>query len=124
MGLLRSQLVKGPAAPLHVHTLEDEAWIVENGEIEYEFTTAAVDGDVDRDTVEAVVVGPADFVFVPRGYAHAMTVLSETAVVWTMVVPGGLEDFLLDRDEADPAKRTGAGVDLEGFGITIYPASE
>lgn len=120
LGLLHSRLEAGPAAPLHVHTLEDEAWIVEDGELEFTYTARPIAAGDEPTPTSTARVDAGAFVFVPRRHAHSLRVLSDTATVWTLLLPGGLEDFLLDRDAGDDDPTTGAADDPDRFGITIY----
>jgi quercetin dioxygenase-like cupin family protein len=79
--LAEQLLPKGSAPPVHRHTLEDEAWIVLEGEV-----TFFLDD-------EQHTAGPGTYVFGPRGRAHTFRVESETARVATLISPGGGEAF-------------------------------
>lgn len=73
----------GGGAPWHVHSREDEYLYVVSGELKVWCGK------------EVFEVGPASFVFLPRGVAHAWDVVSqEKATVLMMTVPGMLEEFL------------------------------
>jgi quercetin dioxygenase-like cupin family protein len=69
-------------APPHVHTREDEAMYVLEGEIVAQVGSA---------TFRAAA---GDFVFMPRGVQHAWDVVGERARVLILATPGGLERFL------------------------------
>lgn len=112
-GLMWTDLPHGDAAPLHVHAQEDEAWIVVDGDLEFAVSTERADPSNPPSDLEQLQVGAGAFVYVPRGHAHRLRVLSPTATVWTLVAPGGLEDFLLDRD-------VGRSPDPTPFGVTIF----
>ena len=71
-------------APPHVHTREDEAMYVLDGEI-----TARVGGQEFRAT-------RGSFVFMPRGEEHAWDVVGGRAVVLILAAPAGLEEFLAE----------------------------
>ena len=113
--LLHSELEEGPSAPLHVHTEEDEAWIVMDGDLELKVSRRPCDptGPAPED-LQRHLAGVGSFVFVPRGYAHRLRARSARASVWTLLVPGGLESFVLQRERGEhPAP--------DGFGVTIWP---
>ena len=67
--------------PLHIHTREDEAWYVLDGQM-----TLYV-GD------ESFVVPSGTFAFAPRGQAHAFTVDIEPTRVLVFATPAGFEHF-------------------------------
>ena len=58
---------KKMAVPLHVHTREDEAWFVLEGEVAFTLGEEVISG------------GPGTFVYIPRNVAHTFQVKSETA---------------------------------------------
>jgi quercetin dioxygenase-like cupin family protein len=98
-GALSQLLVRetrGAATPLHVHVDADETFYVVEGEV------AVVVGD------ERIRARPGDFVFGPRGVAHAWVVVSETAELLVTCGPAGREGpegFGIDgffREVADP----------------------
>jgi mannose-6-phosphate isomerase-like protein (cupin superfamily) len=70
---------QGP--PRHVHTHEDECFYVLEG------TVAGTCGD------EAFEAGPRSFVFLPRGLAHAFRAAEGEARVLLIAVPGGIEHY-------------------------------
>jgi mannose-6-phosphate isomerase-like protein (cupin superfamily) len=67
--------------PLHIHTREDEAWYVLEGQM-----TVYV-GD------EALVVQTGSFAFAPRGLPHSFTVDIEPTRVLVFATPAGFEHF-------------------------------
>lgn len=80
---------RGPAAPMHVHRHEDEAWFV----LEGRFT--AVVGD------QTLTVEEGGFLWGPRDVPHGLAVDSDTARVLTMCTPAGFEHFF--RETGEPA---------------------
>jgi quercetin dioxygenase-like cupin family protein len=70
---------KGYGPPLHVHSREDEAMYVLEGEIRVRV------GD------DEVLAGAGAWVWQPRGVPHAFSVKSETARALCAWTPGGLE---------------------------------
>src|SRR5262245_2204235 len=67
--LMEHLLTSAANSPVHVHTEEEEAFYVLDGEIEFE-----VDGEVS-------IATPGTYALVPRGAAHAFSVLTDTARV-------------------------------------------
>ncbi len=79
--VLRSRLSKGSAAPVHVHSREDEMFVLLKGEgvfwagdERYELTVGGV-------------------VFLPRNVPHAYRFTSEDVDILTLCVPSGIEEF-------------------------------
>jgi quercetin dioxygenase-like cupin family protein len=77
--------------PPHMHTHEDEAFLV-------------VDGEIDVTVGETTTrVGPGEFAFAPRGVPHTYAVVSDTAHLFVIASPGGIEHFFRDLGEPAPA---------------------
>ena len=72
---------KGFGSPIHVHTNDDEFFVVLEGEVRF------------RVGEEEVNVGPRSFVYGPRGVAHGFTMNSDTARVLLFFGPAGVEEF-------------------------------
>ncbi len=89
LSVFRATMPEGSGPPRHVHSHEDEAMLVLEGEVLFE-----VDG-------ERVVAGPGASVYLPRGGAHAFRVQSKTAVMLGIVTPGAFETFF--RELSEPA---------------------
>ncbi len=82
----------GFASPYHVHTLEDEAFYVLDGEI------AFVCGG------KWMTAGPGTYVFGPRNIPHGFKVVGDAAAhMLLLCAPGGFEKFVLDLGEPEPA---------------------
>jgi mannose-6-phosphate isomerase-like protein (cupin superfamily) len=77
--VMESVIRQGP--PRHVHTHEDECFYVLDG------TVAVTCGD------EAFEAGPRGFVFLPRGLAHTFRAAQGEARVLMIAVPGGIEHY-------------------------------
>jgi mannose-6-phosphate isomerase-like protein (cupin superfamily) len=77
--VMESVIGQGP--PRHVHAHEDECFYVLDG------TVAVTCGD------EAFEAGPRSFVFLPRGLAHAFRAAEGEARVLMIAVPGGIEHY-------------------------------
>jgi quercetin dioxygenase-like cupin family protein len=95
--LFEDSMSQGKTTPLHVHTNEDEALYVLEGEI-----LVHIDGT-------DYLVGPRGLAVAPRGVPHAFLVKSETARVLTLQTPGSAEAFY--RGASEPA---GADADPSG----------
>jgi quercetin dioxygenase-like cupin family protein len=91
-GLLDSLMPPGMESPYHVHTKEDEAFYVIEGEV-----ALVVDGTW-------MVAGPGTYAFGPRGVPHGFKVVSDTParmlLLWT---PGGFEHFVNELRQPEPA---------------------
>ncbi len=77
-------LPRGVGSPVHIHSDEDEFFVVLDGEVRFRL------GD---DIVDA---GPHSFVYGPRGVAHGFTVNSDGGRVLLLFGPGGVENFFRD----------------------------
>ncbi len=69
-------------APLHVHSREDEAMYVVEGNIWA------------RCGEDRYELGPHSFVFLPRGVPHEWDVIGDPALVLLIAAPAGLDEFL------------------------------
>jgi len=72
---------KGFGSPIHIHSDDDEFFVVLEGEVRFRL------GDEDVD------VGPRSFVYGPSGVAHGFTMNSDTARVLLFFGPAGVEGF-------------------------------
>lgn len=96
LGVLEGRFpYEGYGPPLHVHSREDEAVYVLEGQIRFRV------GD------EEFVAGPGTWVWQPRGVPQAFRVKSESARALVVFTPGGLERMFEDggvpaEDSAEP----------------------
>lgn len=79
LGLVECSFYEGFGPPLHIHSREDEAMYVLEGDIRF------------RQGDDEFVAGPGTWVWSPRGIAHAFRVESEKARALVLVTPGGFE---------------------------------
>lgn len=79
LGLVEANFYRGFGPPLHVHTREDEAFYVLEGNIRI------------RQGEEEFVAGPGAWVWGRRGVPHTFKVESESARALVIVTPGGFE---------------------------------
>ena len=72
---------RGFGSPIHVHSNDDEFFVVLEGDVRFRL------GD------EEVDMGPRSFVYGPRGVAHGFTMNSDTGRVLLLFGPAGVEEF-------------------------------
>jgi quercetin dioxygenase-like cupin family protein len=85
LGVLEGRFpYQGYGPPLHVHSREDEAMYVLEGQIRFRV------GD------DEFVAGPGTWVWQPRGVPQAFSVESESARALVIFTPGGLERMFED----------------------------
>lgn len=84
LGLIESTERKGDAPPFHVHTNEDEAYYVIEGELTF---------FIGEQTFK---VAAGSVVFAPRGITHTYRVDSERSRLVAINVPGGWEAFFTE----------------------------
>lgn len=89
---LRSRLPGGSATPVHVHSAEDEMFVLLTGEAVFW---------AGRERYELSAGG---VVFLPRNLPHAYRLVSDKVDLLTLCVPAGIEDFFraAGRDLAKP----------------------
>ena len=91
LAVFRSTMPEGFSPPRHIHTREDEVFVVESGDVCFE-----IDG-------RRLLAGPGTSVFMPRGVPHSFRVQSPEARVLGIMTPG---DFTgLFRELGMPAER-------------------
>jgi mannose-6-phosphate isomerase-like protein (cupin superfamily) len=79
--VFRSTMPEGFGPPRHIHTREDEVFVVEDGEALFD-----VDGRI-------LTAGPGTTVFMPRGVPHTFRVDSAVARMLGVMVPGAFEQL-------------------------------
>jgi len=79
--VFRATMPEGFGPPRHIHTREDEVFLVEDGEALFD-----IDGRILR-------AGPGTTGFMPRGVPHTFRVLSPAAVMLGVMTPGGFEEL-------------------------------
>ena len=77
--VFRATVRQGFAPPRHIHTREDEVFLVLEGDVAFE-----IDG-------RRLSAGPGTSVYMPRGVPHAFLVESEVAVMLGVMMPGHFE---------------------------------
>lgn len=89
--VFRSTLPEGFSPPRHVHTREDEVFVVEEGDVAF---------DIDGRRRQA---GPGTSVFMPRGVPHTFRVQSPVARILGIMTPGAFAGLF--RELGVPAER-------------------
>jgi len=81
LSVFRATMPEGFGPPRHIHTREDEVFLVLEGEAAFD-----IDGRI-------VLAGPGTTVFMPRGVPHTFRVQSPVAVMLGVMTPGGFEEL-------------------------------
>ncbi|WP_224392158.1 cupin domain-containing protein [Pseudonocardia sp. ICBG1293] len=108
-----AELTAADAPPLHVHTREDEIWVVESGTFRFWI------GGTSLDTAGTHDVGPGSIVYGPRGVAHTFQVLDPVGRVAVLVSPPRSEDYFLGVGPAEGREDFDHLDRLEDFGIHV-----
>ena len=82
--LIRCVLKKGFEPPLHIHSREDESYVIIDGEIDYQ---------VGDQTIRALA---GDYVHLPRMVPHTFRLITETVTLLLIITPGGFEKMFLE----------------------------
>lgn len=88
--LIEELVQAGLEPPPHIHTREDEAFYVLDGQVDFHV----------GDCTHHVTGG--GFIFLPRGIAHSFKLRTPTARLLVFLTPGGFERFFLEM--AQPLK--------------------
>ncbi|MFN8202204.1 MAG: quercetin 2,3-dioxygenase [Solirubrobacteraceae bacterium] len=83
-------LPEGFSPPRHIHTREDEVFVVLDGEVSFD-----IDG-------RRLLAGPGTSVFMPRGVPHTFRADSPAARILGVLTPGGFEEIF--RSLGTPAR--------------------
>jgi mannose-6-phosphate isomerase-like protein (cupin superfamily) len=97
--VFRATMPEGFGPPRHIHTREDEVFLVEDGEALFD-----VDGRI-------LTAGPGTTVFMPRGVPHTFRVQSPVSRMLGFMTPGGFEELFRNLGmPADERRLPPAGV--------------
>jgi quercetin dioxygenase-like cupin family protein len=119
---LRAESQMGP--PPHIHSREDEAFYIQEGEVEFH-----LDG-------RTVVATPGTFLHSPKGQKHSYKVISlQPAKMLCWAIPAGIEQFftevgtVLGNPSISPPPVTPKAIErmvaiAPKYGITILPQVE
>jgi mannose-6-phosphate isomerase-like protein (cupin superfamily) len=81
VSVFRTTMPEGFSPPRHVHTREDEVFLVIDGEVLFD-----IDG-------RRVLAGPGASVYMPRGVPHTFRVQSPVATMLGVITPGEFEQL-------------------------------
>jgi quercetin dioxygenase-like cupin family protein len=81
LSVFRATLAEGFSPPRHVHTREDEVFVVLDGDVCFE-----LDG-------RRLLAGRGTSVFMPRRIPHTFRIQSDTAVMLGVIAPGAFEQL-------------------------------
>jgi quercetin dioxygenase-like cupin family protein len=90
LSVFRATLSEGFSPPRHVHTREDEVFLVLDGDVCFD-----LDG-------RRLLAGPGTSVFMPRGIPHTFRIQSPVARMLGVIVPGAFEQLF--RNLSVPAR--------------------
>jgi quercetin dioxygenase-like cupin family protein len=90
LSVFRATLTEGFSPPRHVHTREDEVFVVLDGDVSFD-----LDG-------QRFLAGPGTSVFMPRGIPHTFRVESPVACLLGVIAPGAFEQLF--RNLSVPAR--------------------
>ncbi|MFJ9367831.1 cupin domain-containing protein [Nocardia sp. NPDC101769] len=100
--------------PLHVHTREDEAWIVLSGAVRFWFGGRTID------TCDTIDVEAGAYVFGPRFVPHTFKTLTDSSELIITNTPGNVEGYFLSIG-AGHVRDDAAHQDLfDRYGLVVF----
>ena len=84
LSVFRATMPEGFSPPRHIHTREDEVFLVVDGDVCFD-----LDGD-------RRFAGPGTTVYMPRGVPHTFRIQSPAATMLGIMVPGAFEQLFRD----------------------------
>ncbi|OBJ69085.1 cupin domain-containing protein [Mycobacterium sp. 1274756.6] len=113
LNVLRLTLTPDGAPPLHMHTREDETWVVLDGEVK--FWT----GGQNLAACDTGVLGSGGVAYGPRLVPHTFQSQTPTAEVLIITTPGFFEDHMLAIGTTAQSKYTNTVEEIAKFGVTV-----
>lgn len=101
------------APPFHVHTREDEIWVVNRGTFRFWI------GGESLATATTYDVGPGGVIYGPRDVAHTFQVLGDTGDVTVLLTPAESQDYFLGVGEAEEREDFDHLDRLEAIGVHV-----
>jgi mannose-6-phosphate isomerase-like protein (cupin superfamily) len=92
--LLETEDVTGAATPPHVHTREDEAYLILEGRYRFHCAEEVFEGE------------PGSFVLLPKGRVHHYALLSERGRMLIWFLPSGMEGYFREMAHMPPEDRS------------------
>ncbi|MEU3623036.1 hypothetical protein BS329_20785 [Amycolatopsis coloradensis] len=112
--MIRQREIPADAAPpFHVHTNEDEIWIINGGA--FRFWT----GGSSLATAEIFDVGPGAVVYGPRNVPHTFQSIDGLGDVTLLWSPADSQDYFLNVGQADSRKDTDGHDQLKRIGVHV-----
>ncbi|MEU3734066.1 cupin domain-containing protein [Streptomyces sp. NPDC033538] len=109
----RLSMRRSDAPPLHVHSREDESWVVLAGRVRFWVGSASLDA------CEVHDAEPGAYVFGPRSVPHTFQPLTTTADVLVINNPGAVEGYFRSVGHADARHDTDHADRLTQYGIAL-----
>ena len=81
LSVFRATMPQGFSPPRHIHTREDEVFLVQDGDVCF-----WIDGQV-------LLAGPGTSVYMPRGIPHTFRIQSTSATIVGVMTPGEFEQL-------------------------------
>jgi quercetin dioxygenase-like cupin family protein len=81
ISMVEFHMLRGTEPPAHIHTNEDEVFIIKEGELTFFIGDNLVKAYKD------------DVIFAPRGVAHSFKINTTSAIMLTVLTPGGFDKF-------------------------------
>ncbi|MGW5562137.1 cupin domain-containing protein [Streptomyces tendae] len=107
---------RSDAPPLHVHSREDESWVVLSGRVRFWIGSSSLDACDVHDA------GPGAYVFGPRSVPHTFQPLTTTAEFLVINNPGAIEGYFHSVGDAD-ARHDADHIDsLAEYGVALLDA--
>ncbi|MBS9534265.1 cupin domain-containing protein [Mycobacterium sp. M1] len=113
MSILRLTLTPDGSPPLHMHTREDEMWVILAGEVKF-WTGGQTLADCDSGVVSAGGVA-----YGPRLVPHTFQTHTPQAEVLIVMTPGGFEDHMLSIGTTADSEKSNSAAEMASFGVTI-----
>ncbi|MFI6095757.1 cupin domain-containing protein [Lentzea sp. NPDC051213] len=114
--VIRNTVLPGNAPPIHVHTREDEFWVVLEGVVRIWI------GGTTLEECESWDVEAGGFAFAPRGLPHTFDTVTDSAKVLIGALPGALEKYFQSVGRAEGRKDEENLALLTSFGAAAVGA--
>ncbi|MFJ3039707.1 cupin domain-containing protein [Streptomyces tendae] len=113
VSVARLTMRRADAPPLHVHSREDESWVVLSGRVRFWIGSSSLD------TCEVHDAGPGTYIFGPRSVPHTLQPITTTAEILVINNPGAIEGYFRSVGLAD-ARNDAEHVDaLAEYGVAL-----
>ena len=99
-GLLHMEEKRGMEPPPHIHTREDEVYMIQSGAIRY-----TVSG-------KQYECAAGDVMFLPRNCVHSFEVITPTSDVLNLIIPGNFINYFLEMSALHANTETGLSKEI------------